>query len=233
MLAARCSLLLYINHVATCDGLWLVARSLLDLSLADICGLTLDILSVHFFFALFAACLCAIWVSASGRRLYSCRLIRTNRKYENSSLGRTCIQCKPISTSHELCAVALAGIYWFSHADQGPTAKINDKLQETNLQQTFKTHLRTNCQKFVLTIILSYVNICLFISNYKLNFIVQFIWFIYQNLLFKNCIFSLTAASEGNLFCVLIITSCIIWISLIEYWYKLINCLSGAQCYYT
>lgn len=134
VLAACCSLLLYINHVATCDGLWLVAGSLLDLSLADICGLTLDILSVHFFFALFAACLCAIWVSASGRCLFSCRLIRTNRKYENSSLGRTCIQCKPNSTSHELCAVALAGIYRFSHADQGPTGKINDKLQEMILQ---------------------------------------------------------------------------------------------------
>lgn len=43
-------LLLYINHVATCDRFWLVARSLLDLSLADICGLTLDILSVLSFF---------------------------------------------------------------------------------------------------------------------------------------------------------------------------------------
>lgn len=133
-LAARCSLLLYINHVATCDGFWLVARSLLDLSLADICGLTLDILSVHFFFTLCGLSLCAIWVSASVRCLYSFRLIRTNRKYENSSLDRTCIQCKASTTSHALWAVALAGIYRFLHADQRPTATINDKLQEMILQ---------------------------------------------------------------------------------------------------
>lgn len=58
----------------------------------------------------------------------------------------------------------------------------------------------------------------------------QFIYFIYEICYSK---IADLAAREGNLFlCVLIITSCIIWLSLIEYWYKLINCLSGAQCYY-
>lgn len=95
---------------------------------------TWHFVSALFLYPLCGLSLCAIWVSASVRCLYSFRLIRTNRKYENSSLDRTCIQCKASTTSHALWAVALAGIYRFLHADQRPTATINDKLQEMILQ---------------------------------------------------------------------------------------------------
>lgn len=96
---------------------------------------TWHFVSALFLCPLYGLSLCAIWVSASVRCLYSFRLIRTNRKYENSSLDRTCIQCKASTTSHELWTVALAGIYRFLHTDQGSTAKINDKLQELILQR--------------------------------------------------------------------------------------------------
>lgn len=91
----------------------------------------------HFVSALFLCPLCGLSVCHMSVCLWPLPFLLSfdsNRKYENSSLGRTCIQCKPNSTSHELCAVALAGIYRFSHADQGPTGKINDKLQEMILQ---------------------------------------------------------------------------------------------------
>lgn len=83
--------LLHINHVATCDRFWLVACLLLDLSLADICGPTLDICQCYHFVFFF------LYFSSVSLALFSCQhwqlrrgLIRNETQYEHSSLPQTC-----------------------------------------------------------------------------------------------------------------------------------------------